>query len=223
MSTISEIASSALVSTDVVGKSESSTLGQNEFMKLMLTQMQHQDPFKPTGNTEFIAQMAQFSSVTGIDAMRATLDKFVADQASAKMLDAANLVGRTAMITSNEINFNNDSPAVIEYTLPDSTQSTTAMITDQSGELVHRIDLGAKGRGTHQFEWDGDTADQGQATPGLYTVSVEYPGSEGESVAAPLSVATTVKSVNLGANGTNLTLSTGDGREVNITDVRKFL
>ena len=223
MNTISEIATSALISADSADKTESSTLGQDEFMKLMLTQMQHQDPFKPTGNTEFIAQMAQFSSVTGIDAMRTTLDKFVADQASAKMLDAANLVGRTAMIASNEVELNTESPVVIEYTLPDSTQTTTAMISDQTGELVHRIDLGAKDRGTHLIEWDGNTTDKGKAAPGMYTVSVEYPGTEGESVAAPLSVATTVKSVNLGTNATNLTLSTGDGREMNITDVRKFL
>ena len=192
-------------------------------MKLMITQMQHQDPFKPTGNTEFIAQMAQFSSVTGIDALRTTMDKFVADQASAKMLDAATLIGRTAMISSNSIQLDADSPVSFEYTLPDSTQSTTATISDQSGEVIQRITLGAKGRGDHQFEWDGTTTDSGKATPGLYTVSVEYPDNEGESIAASVSVATTVKSVNLGANGTNLTLSTDDGREVNITDVRKFL
>ena len=204
MNTISEIATSSLATADTAEKAESSTLGQNEFMKLMLTQMQHQDPFKPTGNTEFIAQMAQFSSVTGIDAMRATLDKFVNDQASTKMLDAANLVGRTAMITSNEVELNAESPVVIEYTLPDSTQAATAMISDQTGELVHRIDLGARNRGAHLLEWDGNTADKGKAAPGLYNVRVEYPGNEGETTAASISVATTVKSVNLGANGSNL-------------------
>ena len=224
MTTISDIASSALIPSDTaVNKTDSSTLGQDEFMQLMLTQMQHQDPFKPTGNTEFIAQMAQFSSVTGIDAMRETLDKFVADQASSKMLDAATLVGRTAMIAGNEVELNNESPVVVEYTLDDPTKTTTATIHDQSGEVVQRIELGAKGSGTHQLEWDGSTLDKGKAPPGKYNISVEHPDNEGESTAAALSVATIVKSVNLGASGTSLTLSTSDGREVNITDVRKFL
>ena len=223
MTTISEIASSALASTTNVQNKDTSSLGQDEFMKLMISQMQHQDPFKPTGNTEFIAQMAQFSSVTSIDALRFTMDKFVTDQASSIMLDAATLIGRTAMISSNKIALDTDSPASIEYTLQDSTQSATATISDQAGEVIHRINLGSKDRGTHQLEWDGTTTDNGAAVPGQYSVNIEYSNNEDESIAASVTVATTVKSVNLGANGTNLTLSTDDGREVNVTDVRKFL
>lgn len=222
MNTISDTAGTAL-STESTIKTEPSTLGQNEFMKLMLTQMQHQDPFKPTGNTEFIAQMAQFSSVTGIDAMRASLDRFIDDQTTTRMLNAASLVGRTAMISGNTVQLRSDSPVAVEYILPDASQSTTATITDQAGELVHRIALGARDRGAHVLEWDGTTTAKGKAPPGLYNLNVEYASSDGGSVGASVSVATTVKSVNLGATGSGLTLSTSDGREVGISDVRKFL
>ncbi len=224
MDAISDIASSSIQTVDTATKKTDSGLGQDEFMKLMLTQMQHQDPFKPTGNTEFIAQMAQFSSVQGIEAMRVSLDNFVSDQASSKMLNAANLVGKSAMIESSVAELATDKPIALEYSLPRATQTATASFTDAAGELVHRIDLGSQAAGSHSLMWDGKTSDNKTAAPGTYNVRVEYPvDDEGNSTAATIHVATTVRSVNLGAGGTELTITTSEGNDVNINDVRKFL
>lgn len=221
MDNISEIATSSLNVTPQP-KNDESTLGQDEFLTLMLTQIRHQDPFQPSDNGEFITQMAQFSQVTSTDAMRTSLDQFVQDQSTAQLLNAASLVGRKAFINSSQVTLQTDDAVTFEYTLPIATQSATATVTDNSGAVVRTVDLTDISSGTHTLEWDGTTDRGTKASPGQYQIDVQYLDGTGESVAAQVMMSVDVVSVNLGVNGTGLSMATGDGREVSISDVTKF-
>ncbi|MEM7257956.1 MAG: flagellar hook capping FlgD N-terminal domain-containing protein [Pseudomonadota bacterium] len=223
MTSISEIATSALTPTAESSASDSSELGQDEFLRLMLEQIRHQDPFKPADNGEFITQMAQFSQVSSTDSMRTSLEKFVENQSTAQLLNAASLIGRTAMVDSNLGSLADDGEIAVEFTLPESTEALTATVTDGSGQVVHTVDLGRMGSGTHAYSWDGETIGGAKASPGSYTINIQYQDATGESVAAPVMMSMNVESVNLGVDGSGLTMTTSDGREVLISDVRKFL
>ncbi len=223
ISNISDLASSSLSTAPESTVKEESTLGQDEFLELMLTQIRHQDPFKPTDNGEFITQMAQFSQVTSTDSMRTSLEKFVEDQSTAQLLNAASLIGRKAMIDSNQGTLTDNNEIVVEYELPQPTDELTATITDDTGAVVHTINAGSAGSGTHSLQWDGTTSNGTRAGNGRYTINIQYVDTTGESVAAPVTMSVDVESVNVGVNGTGLTMTSSDGRDVRISDVRKFL
>ena len=130
-----------------------SSLGQEDFLKLMTTQLQNQDPFAPMENGEFIAQMAQFSTVTGITEMGQTL-KGLSDKLNEfRIATASDLLGNSVLVPGNVVrpNKNGEIHGIID--LPSASSETSVAFFDSSGELVHSADLGANGRGLVGFEW----------------------------------------------------------------------
>ena len=130
-----------------------SSLGQEDFLKLMTTQLQNQDPFAPMENGEFIAQMAQFSTVTGITEMGETL-KGLSDQLNEfRIATASDLLGNSVLVPGNIVRPNKDGEIHGIIDLPSASSETSVSFFDDSGELVHSVDLGAQGRGLVGFEW----------------------------------------------------------------------
>lgn len=197
-------------------------LDQDAFLKLMLAQLRHQDPLEPVDNTEFVAQTAQFSTVTGINAMRESLSEFVDNQQASQALSSAGLLGKTAMISGNKADLTADNPLQAQYELPHSSGTTTASFVDQNGTVVHQMALGAMPAGTHTLEWDGSRKNNAAAPNAQYTVRVDYLNDEGEVTAAPIAIAETIQSLVLGKNGTQSKFTLSDGRSVNITDVKEI-
>ena len=130
-----------------------SSLGQEDFLKLMTTQLQNQDPFAPMENGEFIAQMAQFSTVTGITEMGQTL-KGLSDKLNEfRIATASDLLGNSVLVPGNLVTPNKDGEIHGIIDLPGASSETSVSFFDSSGELVHSSDLGAHGRGLVGFEW----------------------------------------------------------------------
>jgi len=200
-----------------------SELGQDEFMQLMLTQLKYQDPFKPLENGEFIAQMAQFSTVAGIEGMNTSMETFIADQAAAQTMQAAELLGKTVITDGGQAVLADGGSVKGQFSLPEDSRNVTARYSNPSGEVVHTLEMGALGEGIHEVEWDGITRDGQAASAGSYVVNVQYLDSDGDTVTAETSLATEIESVNFGAANTRPTLSTSDGRELVISDIKKIL
>ena len=130
-----------------------SSLGQEDFLKLMTTQLQNQDPFAPMENGEFIAQMAQFSTVTGITEMGQTL-KGLSDKLNEfRIATASDLLGNSVLVPGNIARPNKDGEIHGIIDLPSASSETSVSFLDGSGELIHSVDLGAQGRGLVGFEW----------------------------------------------------------------------
>ena len=130
-----------------------SSLGQEDFLKLMTTQLQNQDPFAPMENGEFIAQMAQFSTVTGITEMGQTL-KGLSDKLNEfRIATASDLLGNSVLVPGNIVRPNKDGEIHGIIDLPSASSETSVSFFDGSGELVHSVNLGAQGRGLVGFEW----------------------------------------------------------------------
>ena len=130
-----------------------SSLGQEDFLRLMTTQLQNQDPFAPMENGEFIAQMAQFSTVTGITEMGQSLNGISDKLNEFRIATASDLLGNSVLVPGNiaRPNKNNEIHGIID--LPSASSETSVSFFDDSGEHLHSIDLGAQPGGLVGFEW----------------------------------------------------------------------
>ncbi len=130
------------------------TLGQEDFLKLMTTQLQNQDPFAPMENGDFIAQMAQFSTVTGITDMGETLKGLSSQLSEFRLATATNLLGSSVLIPGNTArpNENGEIHGVVD--LPSASTATSITISEINGEVIDTIELGPQASGLVGFTWN---------------------------------------------------------------------
>ena len=147
-----------------------SKLGQDAFLKLMTVQLQNQDPFKPMESGDFLGQIAQFSTVSGIGDLNESFATFAGSLASNQALQASTLVGRSVVVTADIGNLPEEQPftGVIEIT--DTATDLNVEILDDSGQVIKTINLGAQDQGMAQFIWDGIKDDGSKVGPGQYRI-----------------------------------------------------
>jgi flagellar basal-body rod modification protein FlgD len=145
------------------------SLGQDEFLKLMTTQMTHQDPTKPMENGDFLAQIAQFGTVSGIQDLQESFRSFAASISSDQALQASGLVGRYVSVPSAQglLPVGGEIKGQLELT-GNSPNVAVKIVNAQSGETVRTLDLGGQPSGAVPFVWDGYTENGVLANPGVY-------------------------------------------------------
>ncbi len=194
------------LSTRPAAKSKSK-LGQQEFLKLMITQIQNQDPFKPLENGEFISQMAQFGTVSGIQDLQNSFASLSNSLVSNQALQASSLVGRSILVESGKVNLVKDATIEASAVVDSSASSVTVDIVDFSNQVVKTIELGPQSRGLAKFTWDG-TDNKGQTVaPGQYGLQVKAVVN-GKPVALGTMVTEKVESVTFGSGQQGLLLNT---------------
>ncbi|SFS12801.1 flagellar hook assembly protein FlgD [Sphingomonas jatrophae] len=156
-----------------------SSLGQEDFLKLMTTQLKTQDPFDPVDNSQMVAQMAQFSSVAGIAEMNQSLKSIVDTIGGSRIGDAAGWIGKGALVPSDTAGALGDGSYRGEVTLDKAATGVTLSLVDANGAVQHSENLGAQPSGTVQFQWDGKDA-QGKAVAGPLKVVVNATATEGK-------------------------------------------
>jgi len=135
-------------------KANSDKLGQSDFLKLMTTQLQNQDPFAPMDNGDFIAQMAQFSTVTGIEDMNASLGKLVEEFDQARIATASNLLGHSVLVPGNIGRPDDEGELHGVLDLPEATISTQLNYVDaDTNNSLFKEDLGPRSAGLVGFKW----------------------------------------------------------------------
>lgn len=147
--------------------------GEQEFLKLLVAQLQNQNPLDPQQSGEFLAQLAQFSTVEGIEKLNLSFNNFASDMLSNQALQATALVGRSVQIPSNIGTLNNGEALTGSVNLPASTSGLNLGIYDQNGALVRSLQLGAHASGQVNFSWDGLSNQGNFMPPGLYQVRAE--------------------------------------------------
>lgn len=205
----------ALQGTD----SKRTELGQDAFLKLMSAQLQNQDPFKPMESGEFLGQIAQFSTVSGIQSMQASLEGLSASLTSNQTLQAASLVGHGVMVPGDSAYLFEDGGLAGVAELP-SSGTLAVEVVDASGQVVRRMDLGVQPEGDASFAWDGLDDSGARAPQGAYTVRALLDAGGGAS-SVSTQVMGLVNSVSLGSSGLTLNLYGMD--PVALTEVREIL
>ena len=134
-------------------------LGQEDFLKLMTTQLQNQDPFAPMENGEFIAQMAQFSTVTGITSMDESLKDVAAKLGETRIATAANMLGHSVLVPGKIARADDDGSVNGVIDLPSASTNVNVVFKSQNGEIIDTINLGNQSSGLVGFAWHGAPKD----------------------------------------------------------------
>ena len=195
-----------------------SVLGQEDFLKLLTAQLKYQDPMKPMENGEFMGQMAQFSTVSGITEMGESIDGLVSIYQGQQMSNSAAMIGKQALVDGNLAQLKGGQlGGAID--LATAANDVRIEITSNNGEVMASLGLGSQLAGTKEFSWDGVTLDGTQAPEGIYHLNATALVS-GETKAPPMQVYGTVNSIQL-KNG-EVTLNVSGQGNVSFNNVKRI-
>lgn len=200
----------------------SNEMGQDAFLKLVIAQLQNQDPMKPMENGEFLSQLAQFKSVTGIDDLKKSVDAMAGAFQSNQALQASSLVGRWVMVPSDVGHLWKDAGMAGSVDVPASASQVLVTIKDGSGQVVSQLDLGRQERGTIDFHWDGRDDSGRLYAPGEYTIEA-LASIGGEYEAIPTNTIVPVDSVIMGKAGTDLTVNAAGIGRIKLSEVKQIM
>jgi len=197
-------------------------MGEDAFLKLMIAQLENQDPMKPMENGEFLSQLAQFRSVTGIDELKKSVDQMAGSFQSNQALQASSLVGRWVMVEGDAAQLWPDAglAGAVEVTAP--TDQVLVSIKDESGQVIHQLDLGRQSRGTVNFQWDGTGSDGTDYPPGEYSFEA-LANINGEYSAIATNTVVPVDSVILGGAGGGITVNAVGVGKIKLSDVKQIM
>jgi flagellar basal-body rod modification protein FlgD len=191
---------------------------EDRFLKLLVAQMKNQDPLSPLDNAQVTSQMAQISTVSGIDKLNTTLQTLTGSMTASQPLQAAGIVGHMVLVPGSTLTLAGGAAAG-GFSLDQPVDQLTVTVRDSLGNALHTVNLGAQKAGMQTFAWDG-VADNGQtAVDGSYSFEVSGLAAGKKITATPLALGR-VDAVRPGADG--LTLTLGGFGEAKMADVKQF-
>ncbi|MDD3051339.1 MAG: flagellar hook capping FlgD N-terminal domain-containing protein [Candidatus Cloacimonetes bacterium] len=161
----------------------SNVMGKDSFLQLLVTQMKYQDPFNPMDNSQFAAQLAQFSSLEALNNISENQQNEILLGQSMNNSFMTTLIGRDIEAYGNAFEFDG-SKGEINFGLSREAAEVTVSIFDAAGELVREVELGSMGSGQNKFEWLGSTNKGDTAKEGYYSYQIAAYDSEGTEITA---------------------------------------
>lgn len=218
---MSTITATNAASQSATTASSTSTIsdGQDRFLKLLVTQLKNQDPLNPMDNAQITSQMAQISTVSGIDKLNATMQTMAASFNSAQSWQATSMIGHNVLAPGNVILLQGSS-AFGGVELDAAADAVTVSIRDASGQVLHKVSLGAQAAGLLSFQWDGATDSGNNAQAGKYSFVVEATAG-GKAVGATALAVGQVGSVTTGKSG--VMINVNEIGAIALSDVRQVM
>ena len=190
---------------------------QDKFMTLLVTQMKNQDPLNPLDNAQVTSQLAQLSTVTGIDKLNDTMTALSANYQNSQSMQAANMIGHGVVVPGSSVELK-DGKSVLGFDLPQSADTVKVLIRDSAGSVVRTLVNKNMSQGLNSLTWDGKNENGTTLTNGNYQFSVE--AISGDQKLAPTSLSFgMVSSVSIGSQGAKLSVS--NVGEFSMSEVRQ--
>ncbi len=207
--------------TNQVAPLGTKNLGQQDFLRLMVAQIQNQDPMQPQVNGEFLSQLAQFSTNDGVSKMQESMQQMANSLQSNQALQASALVGRKVLVSSDHLKLDKEGDVKTAIDIPPGASNINAYIYGETGELIKTMPLGQQDPGFFQFAWDGTGQDGKRLGEGKYKVAVHgtYMGKE---VAFNTMTSANVDSVSLSQSGEGLKLNVAGVGAVSLDQVKQI-
>lgn len=190
-------------------KDSGTQLDQNQFLQLMIAQMKNQDPTKPMDPTTFMSQLAQFSTVTGIESMNKSISGLSESLLSSQVLSGTSLVGHDVLAQATTGNLATGGTIEGAVDVPAGTQTLKVNVLDTSGQLVRTITL-QPSEGRLEFSWDGQTSAGAAAPAGSYELKI-LAGDGKDTIQLNSLLSSHVNSVTIDASTHELSLNTNNG------------
>ena len=171
-------------------------ISQAEFLKLFITQLQHQDPMSPLEPDQMTAQLAQFASLEQLTGVNTRLDQL----AGVSRNSVLGLIGKQIRFDGGQMSIAGGQVPAVHYTVADRAAEVTATVRAADGTVVRVVQLGAQDAGEHVFAFDGKN-DTGTAVPdGTYRVEISATAPDKAPVAANLVVQDTVDGIDFSSD-----------------------
>lgn len=225
MSTVNSTTSDADVIKTLNGSSSKSSSSnkaqdlQNSFLTMLTTQLRNQDPLNPMDNSQMTTQLAQISSLEGIQSLNTTLTSLLASYNTSQALQAAGAIGSQVLVSGNGLTLSKGA-AQGGVTLPSAADKVTVTIKNSAGKVVQTQELGKQAAGTVAFQWDGKNASGTQLADGKYTFAVEASSGGKAVTTSPIQVGTVSAVVK---SGSSFVLELSSGDTVAFSDVLQFM
>ena len=158
-----------------------SILGKDDFMMLLLVQLQNQDPTEPMDSDKILTQTSQLASLEATDKTNKALENLATSLGNTQQFSTIAAIGKTADLGSNAIGHDEGSETSFEVYFPDSIQNGSIEILDIDGNIIGTMPLSENNAGVHQFDWNGKLSDGSDATSGVYYVTASYNNKEGQT------------------------------------------
>lgn len=197
-------------------------LGQEDFLELMVAQLENQDPTKPMDNFEFLSQIAQFGTVEGIQNIEQGFTDLTNVLYANQSLQAASLVGNKVVTESNLGQLPAEGTLDATVNLPANTSQVQVYVQDLGGRLIHTQNLGAASAGELNYKWDGLTDGGSTAPAGQYRVSAEAIVG-GQSQGVSVHTHSLVESVTIDQTNAGVQLNLAGGDSISLNQVKSFL
>jgi flagellar basal-body rod modification protein FlgD len=168
-------------SQETLNKTGPRQLGQDDFLKLLITQLKNQDPLKPTDNAEFVSQLAQFSQLEQTAKQAQLLQKSLDAQTASLQFTLLPMIGRTITVGQELVQLGNG-PAPFGYTLNKGASKVLVTIQDQQGQVVRSLEYRDRPAGPHAAEWDGKNQNGTLMPKGIYRYVISAMDLEGKPV-----------------------------------------
>ncbi len=210
-----ESTSQTTSATSPQSQNANAVLGKQDFLTLLVAQLQNQDPLNPDNPTEFTAQLAQFSSLEQLFNLNGSMNNMAQSMANADQLAMLDAIGKEVVVQQNHFNYTGD-PMTLGYQL-DATASTVEVAIQRDGKTIAILRGEELEQGTHYITWDGHTEDGSIASAGDYTLKVSAKTANQNTIVARPLIRTLVTGVNLDKNSQQGRLVTQSG-EIAFTD-----
>lgn len=198
----------------------SSEMDRHAFLKLLITQLEHQDPTEPMKDEDFVAQLAQFTSLEKLTSIADGVDTLNAENAHQQMLEASNFLGKEIKAEGREISKNGEDTSTLYYSPEKQTVTTYLNLFGANDQLIRTVQLGAKQAGEHTFEWDGLNYQGTEMPDGVYAIGIQAEGVNGEPVKVDTKVTGRVAGVE--AKDGSVSLSLENGRAIDWKNVQSL-
>jgi flagellar basal-body rod modification protein FlgD len=198
-------------------------LSKTDFLKLLTSQLENQNPLDPTSNKDFVQQLARMTSLERQAAISSSVQNMARAQTANTSAQVVSFIGKSVQVESNEVNVKSGQPVDdFSVKLNGEAKDVKVKIKNSGGEVVKTIDKGSMGPGEHDIDWDGTNEQGAPVADGEYTVSVSAEaaeGSEKDSVQASVVAFREVTGVTY-ENG-NPKLIYGDGKKTQLGNVQE--
>lgn len=214
---ISGVNDSAVTSTENYTSSAtgSNSLGEDDFLTLLVAQLENQDPLEPQSDTEFIAQLAQFSSLEQQTTTNDKLDELIAAQGSSNQMSAFSLLGQKVSASSDSFYLQGDS-LELGFSLDQPAAESSMNIVNSNGDVVASLNFGEVGAGDNFVSWDGTDSSGNQLPADLYTMEISATDGDGNMLEAQPLIKATVDEISLDTADSVLVTDAG---EILLSDV----
>jgi flagellar basal-body rod modification protein FlgD len=182
LNTIGSINNSTITGRNTTTSSDQNVLGKDDFLTLLVSQLQNQDPLNPSDPTEFVSQLAQFSSLEQLMNVNGNLEAIQDYQNSLNRSMATSLFGKSIVATGNAFELEDGQPTSISFTLPETADSGTVNIYDSAGNFIFELEPEDWSAGEHSIEWDGTDGNGNSFSSGVYLFDVQAVDASGKSI-----------------------------------------